>query len=374
MSVCIFGADCHIRRSAWAGSGIDGDSHHSFTQVIDLTIKHEAPLLLGGDIFDSKKPEAEDVEFVRRQLDRLADRKLPVYFWQGNHEHDDRSSWLSAVHSWPTHVHEREFEPCGKLRFYGLDWLPGGAIRERLGSLPETDVLCYHGSCKELMNDRSGSRSSFSLAEVPCCYSLLGDYHATVELAYTPSGETAPCGRAYSPGSMHMTEIGELEDKYVYLLKEEGGGLNHSRLRLNTRPVYRFRLEDEAALKDFLTHKLAFVDEQLASRVKKLPEGLHRPLLRVVYSEEIPEAYSRIEVACKGKYHLFPKGLAAETRSREVIAAAEKLASGGLAAAIAGYTAPQSVKDDITTLLDAEDPSGAIDELCRRFLVCQGQR
>jgi hypothetical protein len=218
------------------------------------------------------------------------------------------------------------------------------------------------------MRDRTGSRSEFSLASVPCRYALLGDFHKAEVVSYSPAGSSTICGRAYSPGSLHMTEIKEPEDKYAFLLQRDGGGLRHTQIPLRTRPVFRFQLDDEAAMQDFLTHRLAFVDGQLAEHAKHLPPGLRRPLLRVVYSETIPDAYDRLEEACRDKYHLFPKGQAAEAREQEVLATAEKLATGGLAAAIEGYDASDEVKSDIATLLEADEPSSAVDAICRTFI------
>lgn len=66
----------------------------AFDRIIDHTIEHNADcLLIAGDIYDSKDRSLRALVQFRRQMERLADRGIPVFIVHGNH--DPLNGWGS---------------------------------------------------------------------------------------------------------------------------------------------------------------------------------------------------------------------------------------------------------------------------------------
>ena len=122
---------------------MSGDSYHSLAQIVDYCIEHNLPLIAGGDLFDKPDPDPVSVNVMCREMDKMRDANLPVYFIQGQHERvrrdlgdgHGRPEWMH-VHSWPTHVHEQTFEIDG-VTFYGLDWTPKEHIADAFHNIPD---------------------------------------------------------------------------------------------------------------------------------------------------------------------------------------------------------------------------------------------
>lgn len=376
----IASADWHLCRSAWRRSGIDGDAAHALKQVVDLCLDHDVDLVAAGDLFDTTDPDPEDVKVAREQVERLSGADLRVFYVQGQHELDRERPWLSAIHPDATCVHDPTRADAwfkgrngrGRPIFRGLDWQPAGRIQELLAADGDADILICHQAWRDLMGD-DGSRSECELAEVGQRYVLTGDYHRHVAKAYTPRGKAAGSGTAYSPGSIHLTSIDEPERKGVFLCSTNDGHPVHleaESLWLRSRPVRRVEVGDEAAMVELLTHGLPLLLEDCAAEAADLPAHLRKPLVRVAYDADIPGARRRLEAACRGLFHLFPKCIPRRDRP-EALASARRIVEGGLGAALEARGVPEAARRDAGRLLRSDDPDGAVDELVADYLAAR---
>lgn len=60
----------------------------TFSRIIDTCLDRDVDLLLiAGDLFDSNHPSAADVDFVRRELNRLAEKDIQAVLIPGNHDY-----------------------------------------------------------------------------------------------------------------------------------------------------------------------------------------------------------------------------------------------------------------------------------------------
>ena len=297
----LFAADTHLSKLVWSGRpDLAGDSHRAFDYVVDTAIRLGVPLLLGGDIFDAKKPTAESVEVAYNAMSRMAAANLPVYFIQGQHDMSD-PPWLS-VHNWPTHVHKKQFT-IGGFKFYGLDWQPGVVLQTELAAIPAgTNFLMAHQVWKEHMGGIGNPEGSFT--EVPHVqYVITGDYHKT-QITDWPNA-TGAYLQAVSPGSTHMRAIDEAPDKYCYLFsaRENSPDFQVDEIEIPSRPYLEQTINDQAELAAFC----------LAVSTLSPTDAVSKPLLRVIYNPELPEALDRIRQAVGDKAHLFESSMASQT-------------------------------------------------------------
>lgn len=318
MSGFVFSADWHLSFGTWASHpALVGDSYNSLRQIVDYCIEHDCPLIAGGDLFDKPIPDPVSVSVMCREMDRMQDEGLPVYFIQGQHERVKRSAmgsldlggtseWM-RVHPWPKHVHKKTFSIEDK-QFYGLDWTPPGLVEEELAEIPaDTYFLVCHQVWKEFMGD-TVCQPECNLNMVPVVREILtGDFHETTSAsngAYTVM---------HSPGSISMRTIAEPADKYFFhfLGWNEVGETEYpdveeglhpmEAIKLKTRVKAEVTLESEEDLDRFVQYE----PEPVSWDIAELPEGLQKPILRVNYRDDIPEVYERIVSAVGDAAHLF---------------------------------------------------------------------
>lgn len=92
-----FTADNHLGiESQWSLRERGRDFELAFKEVVgdivDTAPRHSA-LILGGDTFDKPNPSASAIEFLQREVSKLADAGVEVYGIDGNHDPTD-GGWL----------------------------------------------------------------------------------------------------------------------------------------------------------------------------------------------------------------------------------------------------------------------------------------
>ena len=82
---------------------VEAATRASFEKIIDAAIDEQAiALLIAGDLFDGKQRSARTAVFLTRQLDRLRDSNIRVFYIKGNH---DAENTLSGAIDLPDNVH-----------------------------------------------------------------------------------------------------------------------------------------------------------------------------------------------------------------------------------------------------------------------------
>jgi hypothetical protein len=313
--VAVASADWHICRSAWASPRVVGDADFALTAIVDLCLSLKVPLLAAGDLFNSVTPHPDDVAFVGYQMERLGAAKHRVYFIQGNHEKvvdlqnggQASTPWLTAASSWPVHI-DSEVVAVGPLNIMGMDFRTAGKLPAALTAMAEyadheaVDFLLCHQAWSEC--SASASNCQGKLVDIPGCMQIIsGDYHKCKTVTF--ERKDGSLGTMYSPGAIHRLKIDEPDAHFVYIICDDR---TVTPFRIPSRYCGRFDVEDEAGLDDLIVNRLAFFEEDAAKHAKSrsLPAALAKPLLRVRYRDNIPNAAQRLQDAADGKYHLFP--------------------------------------------------------------------
>lgn len=357
----IFSADWHLSKLTWTDRPeIADDSYRSVSQIVDLAVNTRSPLLAAGDLFDKRSPDTESVVFMCRQMDRLQAAGVPLYYIQGQHELRD-PPWFSA-HLWPKHMHGQSFVVDG-LRFYGLDWTPRGELQRQLDLVPpDTDVLMCHQVWTELMGgvgQQDGAISDVSFVR----YVMTGDYHKTLTAGF--QGKTGQV-RLCSPGSVSVRKIDEPADKYVFVCNvDKNREISVASSRLDTRSFQQWSAGNADEFDQLCASLREHTHEQLSDT---------RQVIRLTYSDAIPDVVSRFSAAADGKAHVFynPVSREVETTTIDMTQATDEHAS-SLVEAVALLSPGTDIGADAQLLLNAPDQRSCWERLYNTFMADKPQ-
>jgi hypothetical protein len=291
----VFTADCHLSRLIWQRRPtLVGDSWAAFSALIGYCVQEQAPLIIGGDLFDKAQPDSDSVVLFSREMQRMADARLPVYFTQGQHE-NARTPW-ALCHPWPQHVHGRTFQVPGVLgTFYGIDWQPLGVAAGALKAVPpDVTWLVTHQVWLEHMGDHI-TAPECSMLDVPAHvrYVLTGDYHVHQITAYpTTAGQQL----LVSPGSLRPRNVADVQ---LPATAYHFNGSEFMTVSLPRRPAVVGTLAGPDDIPAFLT--------ALSQAAAHAPDGLiGQPFAVARYDgQKWPQAYDTLQRAVPDSYHLF---------------------------------------------------------------------
>ena len=310
----VFCADLHLEDGAWSTRpGIYGDAYYSFEQIVDYCVLHNLPLILGGDVLEKKSNSARPIAKLCAGLTRMQFAGVPVFYIQGNHEYDRHAPWLS-VHPWPQHIHNTYASILG-VTVFGLDWLPRGDIQTALANVPtDVDILVTHQVWRDFMG--TVGRIECDLTDVHHVQTVLaGDFHVT-KIAESVNAQGRPV-KMLSPGSIAMQDISEAPIKHFFVIGRESTGFVFVQKTLNTRKFlhYSAGTQDEldALCGGVLANDVAAAIE--TARAHSVPDDLLKPLVRIKFNKQLPDAYLRLITAVGETAHVFCDALAEKVKT-----------------------------------------------------------
>lgn len=367
----VFCADLHLEDGAWSSRpAIYGDAYYSFDQIVAYCIEHKLPLIMGGDILEKKQNLARPIAKLCEGLTQMQAARVPVYYIQGNHEYDRNAPWLS-VHPWPVHMHWGTFEING-VKVFGLDWLPrgteAGGIQHALTQIPyDTDILITHQVWKDFMGNVG--RIECELTEVHRVQHVLaGDFHIT-KTVESVNAQGQPI-RMLSPGSTAMQDIGETPEKFFFVVaKDADDKFVFQPQQLKTRPFLKYTVETQEELDELCSGNLvqALTEAVEIAAAAGIPAHIQKPLVRIKFSKQLPDAWLRLTTAVADFAHVFCDPIAGnssikttravDTTKNDVLSALETL----LGANSVAYKLAAAV-------YNAEEPAKEIDVLFQRHM------
>jgi hypothetical protein len=302
----VFCADLHLEDGAWSTRpGIYGDAYYSFKQIIDYCIEYRLPLILGGDVLEKKSNSARPIAKLCEGLTRMQSVGLDVYYIQGNHEYDRNAPWLS-VHSWPVHMHWGSFDING-VKVFGLDWLPRGEIQHAFTQVPrDTDILVTHQVWKDFMGNVG--RTECELTDVHHVRTVLaGDFHVTKTVEST-NAQGQPI-KMLSPGSICMQDCGEEASKFFFVIGSNDDGTFEFRpVPLKTRRFLDYTVKEQELLDNlcagYLTNDIKDARAQMT-----LPDEIAKPIVRIKFNKQLPDAFLRLTTTIGDAAHVFCEAL-----------------------------------------------------------------
>lgn len=359
VAVCF--ADSHLQERAWAGRPIEGDSYHSFEQIINYAAGHGIDTIIGaGDLIDRQQNRSAPIVQLGECLQRIANHGCTLLYIQGQHELEQRP-WLAGFPA-TGHIHRFPVD-VGPFRLYGIDYQSAATLQEELSNIPpDIDILIAHQTWTDFMGEKAATQGLLSdIPTVSQCFT--GDFHQCVQVDIR--GASGQALHVISPGSTCMQSIDEPPEKYFFVLHDDG---SWEAIQLETRRVIESPLLGNLGAVD------NFLDE-LPSRIEvetaDVSEVIRKPLLWVKYTHEMAEAVrTRVPKLVGEKAFLFwkekpPEAVEAVERRRETVARGEAKAS-TLESELHTYLQDHQqadLEEDIRRLLGSPDPAETLRQL-----------
>jgi DNA repair exonuclease SbcCD nuclease subunit len=358
-----FSADLHLQPCAWVKHPtLRGDAYESFRQIVDFCIQVRIPLILGGDIFDSKRPDPLSVRYFGQQVARMFEADQNVSFIQGDHDFHPHAPW-PTVSGMAIPLNGMSVT-AGGYNIFGLDWTPRDSLPAALCSVPEgTDFLVTHQAWQEIQGI---GQVEGSVTHIPHANFLLtGDYH--VALQKDVQAEDGRGVQVWSPGSICMQSIDERYEKSFLVIGIEEGDLVVRREPLLTRMKFDLIYNTEEEFAADLVNRHVF-DEIIADeRLEHLPECIRKPIVRVTFNDEIPDALTRIEAAADGRFHIFPNPQRVVEEVEVDFDEVPEGAFGTLLDACRRLATDESAYNLAARLLRSEDPEAELERMYDEF-------
>lgn len=270
---------------------MQGDSVYALQQIAAFCRQNKCPLVLAGDVFDTRNPNSLEVLHLRNEVKRMESEGLTVWGIQGQHDMSD-PSWTAVTGAYPLHGASVNLD--GGRTLFGLDYTPRSQLLERLPNVPKCDILVLHQMLAEAIHFRGtdGPVYDLELADIPSHVGLvvLGDVHEPYENPY----HTPP---VYYTGSTHLRSISEPLTKSFIVVQKD---LSVVRKPLDARPFKLYELFSEDGLVACLQELKDYQPETAEQR----PEIIAIPYIVVRYSRELERARERILAAADGRFHL----------------------------------------------------------------------
>lgn len=290
----VFTADNHIKRRIWKNiPEIEFDTYNSLTQICDFCDEHKLPLLVGGDLFDSRTPTASDVNFVRDKFSRM---HKDVFCLDGNHDgynhidSSERGTWIEAVDA--ICINGKKFDLEG-VTVYGQPYALPKKLEEDLSSLDsDIDVLVCHQLLHEIVGSTIISNMQASWVPNSIKTILMGDYHKQTSFSNLDDQFFI------YPGSTAPMRFSELDEKYFLVIGKKGDLITYEMVPLVTRTLLTYAVADKPQLDSVIKTIKRFVKgEDERHRNNKYYEAVRKPYVRLTYDsslEGVPVAVSRI--------------------------------------------------------------------------------
>lgn len=332
-----FLADFHASETPWAGRpGMKGDAEYALSQVVEALDDHGVKLLfLGGDILDKQRNRAYPLSLFARWMPAVGGYEL--FYVEGQHELDV-PPWLSIL---PNAYHlehlmdgvgvnadGRADELAGDvpwLRIRGLNFRPTTEAAEALAAVPqETDILVCHQVWPDFMG--KFGQPGLSLGMVPHVRAIFtGDYHKYETRTVVKDSDGTET-LVVSPGSCFMQSIDEPDDKYMLILWADAeGNFEFRPVPLKSRPVLRIEVNSPADVETVAAEAAERVRDLMFRAMEDghLPEDIAKPIVQVIYPEDLQPLVGPIRKAYEPVCHLFLKMLKHKADDADGVESAE---------------------------------------------------
>ena len=348
-------ADWHLCPGAWKKNPeVRGDSYYALGQITRFTIENRLNLMAGGDLFDQILPDSMSLHVAKTEIKRVLDNGLKVLFVQGQHEMAD-PPYLKVLDERTDHVHDDHFTLGGSEVAYALDYMTPSAFLEKMEACkngPHADyVLFTHQVWKDFVVWRHNAPV---FSDTPFATIITGDFHQHINKTLQRPGSLQ---QVISPGSTCMQALDEEPQKKFFVRYDDG---SFESVPLKCRPFHHLDLLGPEAL-EYAIQNVA----QYCHRPNDLPAEIQRPVVRVRFADNIPEAYERI-LAAFASVHLFAEPI--KTEGEAVDKARDEGTDHAVQTCLARLRPPDTlVYRDLARVLGSADPGKEIEKVAKEF-------
>jgi DNA repair exonuclease SbcCD nuclease subunit len=318
-------SDLHLANRIWLHRPIEGDSYHSWNQIVGYAINHDIRgIILAGDILDKQTNLSKPIQQLAQGLSSLKANSCQILFNQGQHEYQ-KIPWVQSIGysgtypigecgSHPIWLHERNFTYLqAKGYIAGSDYRSREDFQEFLrgDNAKKAGVLVCHQVWSNFMGENiTTAQASFDDIPVENKKAVVtGDFHDH-RVVWRPGSAKAARWCILSPGSTHLRSLAEPVDKQFFVVdfrldskKQEAEVESHP---LYTRRLLKVDLAEWytwAELEHFVSNSLSEFEKYAVTH--KLPEELRKPILVFTHAAGDSEWAQRFQTEFQSSAHLF---------------------------------------------------------------------
>ena len=265
-------------------------------------------VVIGGDLFDSPRPDAKSVLVAQRVVGEIQEgHGIPVYGIDGNHDLSD-GGWLSVIG-----VNVLDDTPVRRdgVSIAGINYLSGRDLVDKLQEMVDdgikTDILVMHFALAEM---NGGGSADTGVQELSPLLDKLGVKAVLMGHVHIPDCRTFNGVLYVNPGSTEMKSSNEPQEKCFFVL--DTSTWEAVPVPIETRKVEIVEISDESALLAFKDTLKKELDDEVAGRLAR------RPFYHVMVDDQIEDAFKRVSKSVRD-YGAIARIVMQSSRARDVV-------------------------------------------------------
>lgn len=249
-----------------------------------MAIERERPdaVIIGGDLFDSPRPDAKSVFEAKNVVNRIKISGIPVYGIDGNHDLSD-GYWLRTIGAKTLENGTVDVVDIAGVKVGGLNYRNGRDLVEEISRIADSgmkmDIMVAHFALAEM---NGGGSADAGVRELSPLLSKIGVKFMLMGHVHIPDAQKWNGVLYVNPGSTEMKSVNEPREKYWFMVDTEANEATPA--RLFTRPVEDV---DIATVEDLLKFQARLEDDARAGKEKLT-------FYQIVASDDIEDAFKRI--------------------------------------------------------------------------------
>ena len=278
-------SDIHLGTRQYGLKERSQDFLAAFSDVASKVVaKHPDALIIGGDLFDSPRPDAASVLSAMKSVAVVRKAGIPVYGIDGNHDMSG-GNWLRVAGIEPLD-HLRSVEIGGR-RIRGVHYLGGRDLISTLSMLADSgekcDVLTMHFALHEM---NGGGTADTGVAELSPILDKMGVKCVLMGHVHIPSARMFNGIMFVNPGSTELKSSNEPRDKYFFMVDLDDYSCRE--VPVKTREIVDVEIASEEKLVEF----------QNMLR-KEAAAGGDRALYNVIADADMEDVFKRLSQSVK---------------------------------------------------------------------------
>ena len=240
-------------------------------------------VVIGGDLFDSPRPDARSVLTAREVIRDITTGGFPVYGIDGNHDMSD-GGWLRVIGVEPL---EGQVVNVGGVSICGINYRSGrdliATLQEMVDQGIKADILVAHFALAEM---NGGGSADTGVRELSPLLDKMGVKAVLMGHVHIPDCRKWNGVLYVNPGSTEMKSVNEPQEKYYYIL--DTNKWEAEPVPIKTRRMEAVEIADEQALLEFQGVLQKEAADVLDGKV------VDRPFYHIMADDAIDDAFKRL--------------------------------------------------------------------------------
>lgn len=315
-------------------------------------------VVIGGDLFDSPRPDAQSVRVAKKVVEGIKARGINVLGIDGNHDLAG-GGWLDVIGAEAL----EDGIPVRKDGVYitGINYRNGRDLVEEIQRMVDegvqTDILVMHFALAEM---NGGGSADTGVRELSPMLDKLGVKAVLMGHVHIPDSRKWNGVLYVNPGATEMKSSNEPQDKFFYVL--DTSTWEATQIPVETRRVVGVEIPNEEAVLEFR--------KMLEDEAKRVMDGTltKRPFYQIIADDSIEDGFKRIAAIVHDTCAI-ARIVMRSSRARDVAPVVDRKESvATLESAIeARFPKDSDEAKLISSMLHSPDPS-SIHLICQKFM------